>query len=76
MTKDEAILRLNDEKQYHINKNGVVYTDRTEAIDLGVKALSLFRLLHNRPCEACINRKENGCCRWTCDFDEMIYERE
>jgi len=26
-------------------------------------------LLKDRPCEACIYHKENGCSRWSCEFE-------
>ena len=46
-----------------------------EAYERAIKALELIGNLTNRPCEACEFKKENGCCKWTCVFDEMIYEK-
>ena len=32
--------------------------------------------LIDRPCSVCKNRKENGCCKWTCVFEEKPEDPE
>ena len=77
MTREQAIKYLEDEKTEHINTcEGVFYRTRTEAVDKGIEAIKLIGHLRNRPCQACEFRKEDGCCKWDCVFDEMIYEKE
>ena len=34
----------------------------------------LLNCLIDRPCSACKFNKENGCCKWTCVFEEEIEE--
>ena len=60
---------------YELKNNGTVNGSDTfmEAYGMAVKALELFEKLNNRPCEACEYHGEHGCCRWNCDFDELLY---
>ena len=37
------------------------------------KALELIGYLKDRPCEACVFHSEDGCCKWNCVFNELIY---
>ena len=40
------------------------------AYDMSIKALEQTSHLIDRPCEACDLRKEKGCCKWSCVFEE------
>ena len=44
--------------------------EENEALDLAIKALEKISHLIDRPCEACEFRKEKGCCKWSCIFEE------
>lgn len=44
--------------------------EQKQAIDLAIKALEKINHLTDRPCEACEFRKDNGCCKWGCVFEE------
>lgn len=57
------------------DKKGLITVERCldEGFETAVKALELISLLNNRPCEACEYHGEDGCCRWSCDFDELLY---
>ena len=70
MTKREAIETLKDEADY-------LYGDdkphNRQAFDMGIEALGLIGSLNERPCEACVHHGENGCCKWTCVFDHLLY---
>lgn len=50
-----------------------IIKDTLTAFDMAHKAIELIGCLNNRPCEACEYHGENGCCKWTCVFDELIY---
>ncbi len=41
-----------------------------DALSEGIKALRLIGYLNDRPCAACVFRKENGCSKWNCVFEE------
>ena len=69
MKKDEALETLTKELGFEIFDE-----DAQEAINKGIKALELIGHLKDRPCEACEFHKKNGCCKWDCVFEEMIYE--
>lgn len=69
MTEEEAIKTLKGEAWIACQEKW------QEAINVAVESLELIKLLNNRPCEVCEYHKENGCCRWTCDFDKVIYDR-
>ena len=43
------------------------------ALEETLKELEIIGHLKDRPCEACEFHKENGCCKWNCVFDELIY---
>lgn len=43
---------------------------RKKAFDIAIKALEQISHLIDRPCEACEFRKDNGCCKWDCVFEE------
>lgn len=74
MTKIKAMISiLND---IEIPMNGDNKDERTEAINAAVSALELISHLKDRPCEACEYHKENGCCKWDCVFDSMIYDKQ
>ena len=68
MKKVEAINELNKAKGCPILKDS-----HREAIDTAISAIELIGHLNNRPCEACEFHKENGCCKWNCVFDELLY---
>ena len=44
-----------------------------EAFKMAISAIKLIGHLNNRPCEACEFHKENGCCKWNCVFDDLLY---
>ena len=48
------------------------YTEKElcEVLELAIKALEQTSHLIDRPCEACEFRKDNGCCKWGCVFEE------
>lgn len=70
MKKVEAINELNKAKGCPILNDS-----HREAIDTAISAIKLIGHLNNRPCEACEFHKENGCCKWICVFDDLIYEK-
>ena len=41
-----------------------------DGYEMGLKALEQTSHLIDRPCEACEFRKNNGCCKWDCVFEE------
>lgn len=68
MKKVEAIEELNNAKGCPILKDS-----HREAIDMATSAIELIGHLNNRPCEACEFHKEDGCCKWNCVFDDLLY---
>ena len=74
MIKTEAIDVLEEMKaKCNDTFHGVRYATREEALEMGILALKLISTLNNRPCEACEHKKENGCCKWDCVFDGLLY---
>ena len=76
MTKQKAIEILDE------NKPTIIFEDEERqkemadihtALDMGIEALGLIGSLNERPCEACVHHGENGCCKWTCVFDRLLY---
>lgn len=80
MTNEEAIKELSVlwERMKRAKESGVLayktimYYDGqyVEALDMAIKALEQTSHLIDRPCEACEFRKDNGCCKWSCVFEE------
>lgn len=64
MTREEAIIEL---------KNVLVENAKIEepAIKKAINALQLLGHLKDRPCAVCEFRKETGCCKWSCVFEEV-----
>ena len=76
MTKQEAKIILED------NKPSIIFEDEEaqkrmadihKALDMAISAIELIGHLNNRPCEACEFHKEEGCCKWNCVFDDLLY---
>ena len=57
--------------------NDLINHIKTRADGWAVKevtdAFEVISHLKDRPCEACEFHKENGCCKWSCVFDDLIY---
>lgn len=70
MTREEAIKIL---KRNRLSYDEQEAEQFCKAYSMAVDALDLITHLNNRPCEACEYHKENGCCKWDCVFDELIY---
>ena len=49
--------------------------EKPEEIMTAISALMRIGNLKDRPCEACEFHKENGCCKWNCVFDALIYAK-
>lgn len=60
--------RLKDDGEVY---SGYMYQQEYEALDMAIKALEKTSHLIDRPCEACEFHKENGCCKWSCVFEEI-----
>lgn len=74
MTKQEAKKTLNDMKERcNDTFHRVRYVSEEEALGMAISAIKLIGHLNNRPCEACEFHKENGCCKWNCVFDDLLY---
>ena len=41
-----------------------------EALDMAISALEKLSHLTDRPCSVCEFKKENGCCKWSCVFED------
>lgn len=72
MTSEKALKLL--------KKDGLALTESEaeqfcKAYDMAVKAFELMEHIKDRPCEACEFRKENGCSKWDCVFDEWFREQ-
>lgn len=63
MTSEECVLQLEYLKDFKTSQ-------QIEALDMAIKAVEKISHLIDRPCEACEFRKENGCCKWGCVFEE------
>ena len=71
MTNQEAIVWINSIKDKYIHGGDDDFDEkRKKSLDMGMKALELISHLIDRPCEACDLRKEKGCCKWSCVFEE------
>ena len=64
MTREEAIKELKDIRDTSNQK-------AQEILDNAIKRLELLGHLKDRPCAVCEFRKENGCCKWSCVFEEV-----
>ena len=66
MTREEAISILH---------TGIINYDDVKkyqkAMNMALKSLELLGHLKDRPCSACEFRKETGCCKWSCVFEEV-----
>ena len=40
------------------------------ALEEALKEMKLLGHLKDRPCDVCEFHKENGCCMWTCVFEQ------
>lgn len=69
MTDKECISGLEVLKQIPHAKNYI------EHINMSIKAIDKIGHLIDRPCEACEFHKENGCCKWSCVFEEVQSEK-
>ena len=47
--------------------------EQVDALEMAISALELITHLNNRPCEACEYHSDNGCSKWDCVFDELVY---
>ena len=65
MTREEAIKELKDIRDTSNPK-------AQEILDNAIKRLELLGHLKDRPCSVCEFHKENGCCKWSCVFDEVL----
>ena len=45
--------------------------EHNEALNMAKRALELLGHLKDRPCSGCEFRKKNGCCKWSCVFEEV-----
>ena len=63
MTREEAIRKLKDIRDTESQAT-------RDAMDAAISRLELLGHLKDRPCYVCEFRKENGCCKWSCVFDE------
>ena len=70
MKKVEAIELLKSWDGVYI---GYSSDEVEQAHDMAISAIELIGHLNNRPCEACEFHKENGCCKWNCVFDDLLY---
>ena len=69
ITNEDAIIRLKN-----IDIRNALQEDY-DALYMAIKALEQISHLIDRPCEACEFRKDNGCCKWDCVFEEVRNDR-
>lgn len=67
MTDAETIERLEEMQNYFRFMSG---GKRSETIDNAIKAVKKISHLTDRPCSACEFKKDSGCCKWACVFEE------
>lgn len=41
-----------------------------QAYEIAIRSINLIDCLTDRPCQACVYHKDNGCCRWDCIFED------
>lgn len=71
MTNQEAIAWIKSIKDKYIHGGDDDFDEkRKKSLDVAIKALEKISHLIDRPCEACEFRKDNGCCKWGCVFEE------
>ena len=76
MTRLEAIEELKairsaySDKKFHEER---LMNSEEQALDMAISAIELITRLNNRPCEACEYHSDNGCSKWDCVFDELVY---
>ena len=71
MTNQEAIAWIKSIKDKYIHGGDDDFDEkRKKSLDMAIKALEQTSHLIDRPCEACDLRKEKGCCKWSCVFEE------
>lgn len=75
MTTEEAIdqlasMRCHAEDMRDAEDEKSVWAKDIQAICMAIDALKKLSYLTDRPCEACEFHKENGCCKWSCVFEE------
>lgn len=68
MNKTLAIEMLKDIKK------GIMPCDMTDICDYSINCIEPIGCLKERPCEACIYHGDDGCKKWDCVFDELLYE--
>ena len=68
LTHEQAINELKSMREHIEPYMSIV---GTTAYDMAIKALEQTSHLIDRPCEACEFHKENGCCKWSCVFEEV-----
>ena len=67
MTDAETIERLEEmQATFGFVTGGM----RSETLDNAIKAVKKISHLIDRPCNACEFKKDNGCCKWACGFEE------
>lgn len=67
MTDAETIERLEEmQATFGFVTGGM----KSETLDNAIKAVKKISHLTDRPCSACEFKKDNGCCKWACVFEE------
>ena len=67
MNNQEAIEIIRDiDKAYRTFTNTEI-----QALEMAIQAVENIGHLTDRPCSVCEFRKENGCCKWDCVFEEV-----
>lgn len=67
MTDAETIKSLEEMQNYFGFMTG---GKRSVTIDNAIKAVKKISHLTDRPCSACEFKKDSGCCKWACVFEE------
>lgn len=73
MTNTRAIEIIRDgmEIKRHPKDLTLTVAEVEEAKQMAISALENIGHLKDRPCTVCEFKKENGCCKWTCVFEEV-----
>ncbi len=67
MTDTETIKGLEEMQNYFKFMAG---GKTSKTIDNAIKAVKKISHLTDRPCSACEFKKDSGCCKWACVFEE------
>ena len=69
---------MTEDKTIDVLNNVLIVNAQLEkpAIEKATRALRLIGHLKDRPCEVCEFHGENGCCKWSCVFDEVWRKEE